>query len=289
LKRVYEIRRDLEHEDDEYEAGIEDCIYIFRTCVRILASDPVQIIRVTDVKDIVEKPNAILPTEEILEAYQSAYIIRQKEILLYLISNALDTGNPDIVRQNCFDFLKLLEPYTQNDVKIEIAHHIQERIGRYGRLDAVHAKVSYACGSFPYLKFARVRDYFVQFNKKLEKVGYRWDKYKEHRPLLEELEDIGGLEFCPPDVQESIVKWMILAYMGERGGYGMFGTNRPVFYSNIAAPIIERILKEVDGSIVEQINKLQDDKDIKKAMSNKLVARRYEELLDLVENMEEEE
>jgi len=26
LTRCYEIRRDLEHEDDEYEAGIEDCV-----------------------------------------------------------------------------------------------------------------------------------------------------------------------------------------------------------------------------------------------------------------------
>jgi len=28
LARVYEIRRDLEHEDNEYEAQIEDCIYV---------------------------------------------------------------------------------------------------------------------------------------------------------------------------------------------------------------------------------------------------------------------
>ncbi len=31
--RCYEIRRDLEHEDDEYEAGVEDCVYIFKTCI----------------------------------------------------------------------------------------------------------------------------------------------------------------------------------------------------------------------------------------------------------------
>ena len=30
MLRVYDIRRDLEHEDDEYEAGIEDCVYIFK-------------------------------------------------------------------------------------------------------------------------------------------------------------------------------------------------------------------------------------------------------------------
>jgi hypothetical protein len=28
MKRSYEIRRDLEHEDDLYEAGVEDCVYV---------------------------------------------------------------------------------------------------------------------------------------------------------------------------------------------------------------------------------------------------------------------
>src|ERR1043166_7714044 len=43
LSRCYEIRRDLEHEDDEYEAGVEDCIYIFQTCISVVLSrDPVQ-------------------------------------------------------------------------------------------------------------------------------------------------------------------------------------------------------------------------------------------------------
>ena len=29
LQRAYEIRKDLEHEDDQYEAQPEDCFYIF--------------------------------------------------------------------------------------------------------------------------------------------------------------------------------------------------------------------------------------------------------------------
>jgi hypothetical protein len=33
LTRAYDIRRDLEHEDSEYEAGVEDCIYVFKTSI----------------------------------------------------------------------------------------------------------------------------------------------------------------------------------------------------------------------------------------------------------------
>src|ERR1700719_3480894 len=59
--RCYEIRRDLEHEDDEYEAGIEDCVYIFTTCVEVILSrDPIQLVKVTDFKELIEQASAIV-------------------------------------------------------------------------------------------------------------------------------------------------------------------------------------------------------------------------------------
>lgn len=174
MNRAYEIRRDLEHEDAEYEAGLEDCVYIFKTSIEIvLSKDPIQLLRVTDVKDVVEKPNAIVITEELLTDYEHAPKTRKNKILMFLISAALDQSNPDIVRQNCFEFIKELEKLTQTDVKIEIAAHIQERIGRRTPLDLLHAKVSFACGALPYLKQAIVRDFFIAYYDKLNIIGFR--------------------------------------------------------------------------------------------------------------------
>ena len=60
LFRVYEIRGDLEHEDDEYEATVEDCIYVFKTSIEcVLSRDPVEVIKLTDIKEIVEQPQDI--------------------------------------------------------------------------------------------------------------------------------------------------------------------------------------------------------------------------------------
>ena len=62
--RCYEIRRDLEHEDDEYEAGVEDCVYIFSTCIDVVLSrDPILIVRVTDFKELIEQASSIVPDE----------------------------------------------------------------------------------------------------------------------------------------------------------------------------------------------------------------------------------
>ena len=106
MSRCYEIRRDLEHEDDEYEAGVEDCVYIFETCINVvLSKDPIHLIRVTDVKELVEEPQAATPAPSLLEDYKHAPQPRQEEILKFLASVAMDDSQPDLVRQNAFSFL----------------------------------------------------------------------------------------------------------------------------------------------------------------------------------------
>jgi len=44
---AYEIRRNLEHEDDSYEAGPEDCYFVFTAAINaVLSQDPIQPVRV---------------------------------------------------------------------------------------------------------------------------------------------------------------------------------------------------------------------------------------------------
>ena len=100
VSRCYEIRRDLEHEDDEYEAGVEDCVYIFTTCIEVvLSKDPVQLVKVTDFKELIEQATAIVPDPVLLEDYESAPQPRQEEIFKLLISHALDKEKPDLVNK----------------------------------------------------------------------------------------------------------------------------------------------------------------------------------------------
>src|SRR5439155_19275149 len=90
MKRCYEIRRDLEHEDDQYEAGVEDCVYIFTTCIDVvLSKDPVQLLKVTDVKEAVERPQPFEPKQELLDDFAKAPDPRQMEIIKFLAATAL--------------------------------------------------------------------------------------------------------------------------------------------------------------------------------------------------------
>lgn len=244
LSRAYEIRRDLEHEDAEYEATIEDCIYIFKTSVEaVLSRDPIDLLRVTDVKEVIEAPSAVVPDARFLEDYERAPDPRQEEILRFLISVALDDKQPDLVRQNAYTVAQLISPHTRGSVAIAVAKHFLERVGR-ARLTELQVRVAHASGVLPYLRKAQRRQFFGDFYQQMEKVGYGWRNSAAHGELLRTFGEVGGLAAVPDELRKRYLKWMVLAYVGEPGGYGTFGRNRKV--------------------------------------SDEHVARRYEELLDLV-------
>lgn len=282
LKRAYSIRKDLEHEDDEYEAGPEDCVYVFVTCIQIvLARDPVQIVRVTDFKEIIEKPEPVALCHELLEDYEKAPKPRQVEIGKFLVSVSLDDRQPDIVRQNAFRTMQELRAITRDQARIELAAELQGKTGR-GEFATAHMKVGHALGLLPYVKQKRVLDYFDAILRELDRIGYGWRQHANHGAPLGELEDVGGFEHCPGEVLGNLLEWCVLAYLGEPGGYGM-GIGRPVFYSDVAAPIISRMVAASADRLRDSLKAMGDDRNIKRAMCTKHIARRFEKLLDLVE------
>ena len=160
LTRVYDIRRDLEHEDDEYEATIEDCFYIFKTSIEVvLAKDPIEVLRLTDIKDIVEQPSAVALDHTVKEEYGIAPAVRQVEIYKFLISTTLSNKHPDIVRQNCYMCLGVIAPLTKDQVKIEVSQFYSDKVKRSG-LDVLTARVSFAAGILPYFKKSILKTFY---------------------------------------------------------------------------------------------------------------------------------
>lgn len=283
LSRCYEIRRDLEHEDNEYEAGIEDCIYMFKTSIDVvLARDPVKLLKVTDVKDVIEEGVPTTPSDTLLTDFKNAPDPRQEEILKLLMSNALNKDQPDIVQQNAFSFLQRLAPLTLNAVKLRLAAHFQKKLERK-KLDKRHARVAYAMEVLSYLSRAQRADLLNDVYAQMQRVGYHWRGFSEHGELLRSFKEIGGLNYCPEEQRQNILKWLVLTYIGERGGVTRYGNVRNVFYSDIAAPHIEDIIKSSRDIIREELRSLSEDSQIKSECFYHYIARRFERLLDFVE------
>ena len=283
VSRCYEIRRDLEHEDDEYEAGVEDCVYIFKTCVEvILAVDPIHLLRVTDVKDVIEESSPTLPAESLRKDFGHAPQSRQEDIFKFLISIALDSSQPEVVQQNAFNFLSHLEPLTQSAVKLALASQFQERVGRE-KLDRRHARVAVAAGILPYLRQAQIADVFEEIHARMYEVGTHWSAYDRHGGLLRSFDELNGLQYCPPKQRRRILRWLVHTYIGETGGRTRFGNVRHVFFSNTAAPLIEDIIDESSHLIVDDLKALEFDREVINKCADQHVARRFQNLVDLVE------
>jgi hypothetical protein len=283
LKRAYDIRRDLEHEDDEYEAGVEDCVYIFTSCIEIvLSADPIELLRVTDIQQLIEAPTTVSPAVEFVRDFDRAPDPRQREIMELLVRTALDVTRPDIVRQNAVEALRRLAPLARNTVKIEVGRSLQERVKRRP-LDLLHAKVAAASLVLPYMKQTQVEAFFTDFHRQFLDVGYGWRNHPKHGEPLDDLEDLGGLPTAPQVPRRQIVLWIVLCYLGEPGEYGWYGQNRKVFYSDAAAPRIERLVKAAGRSIREDLEAARQDPKVRAALGDPNIARRFERLLDLTD------
>jgi hypothetical protein len=282
VSRCYEIRRDLEHEDDDYEATVEDCIYIFKTCVEvILSQDPLELIRVSDIQTAINTPNKISPSVEMIDNYKKAPHPRQLQIIELLVNTALDSGKADIVRQNSMELLRSYRELTITTVLVELAEQVQKRIAKR-HIDLTMAKVAYAAGILAYLKQRQVEEFFQGFLNRFETTGYHWRHYSEHPKLFDDFEDVGGLSSCPESLKPAFVLWFTLCYLGEPGGYGM-GSNRPVFYSNSAAPRIEKLFSLANVTILPHYEVTLREPRIAAAIRDKHIARRSETLLDLIQ------
>jgi DNA-binding MltR family transcriptional regulator len=279
IHRCYEIRRDLEHEDNEYEAVLEDCFYIFKSTIDIvLSKDPIELLKVTDAKELIEKSNKVTPSEEFLEDFKSAPRLRQKEIFDLLISYAYDSKKPDIIRENSVELMRQIRPITNNTVTIEIASDLENRLGR-NAIDLITAKISHACGAIGYFKQVKLRDFYGSILEEFKTASSDWDK---QTAICSKLEDVGGLKNCPNEIYFDILKKMIEFYIGEPS-YGQYRNLRPVFFSNGAAPIITRIIQSDPKTVGTYIDKLRNDKEIRLAIGNTYILRRFEYLVDFTE------
>ncbi|QQG37386.1 MAG: hypothetical protein HYS17_06255 [Micavibrio aeruginosavorus] len=288
VSRCYEIRRDLEHEDDEYEAGVEDCVYIFKTCIEvILGRDPIHLLKVTDVKEIVEQSDPVTASETLVDDFAHAPQPRQTEIFKFLISIALDKDKSDIVQQNAFTILNALEAHVQNAVKLDVAQHLQTKIGRV-KLERRHVRVAIASGALPYLRQNQLKDFYTDVLAQMKVVGTSWGAFNEHGELLRSFREVGGLRFCPEAIRKEILLWLVLTYIGTPGGRTSYGNIRNVFYSNTAAPIIREIIDESSSLIGDDIKALQKNKSVMALTSDKHIARRMESLIDIVDSDEDD-
>jgi DNA-binding MltR family transcriptional regulator len=278
LRRAYDIRHDLEHEDQEYEVTPEDILYVFATSVRdVLSQDPIEVLRVDEVVEAIEKPVPATVSTKFVTDYEHAHDVRQLEILKMLVARALNPRDPEIVRDNAELVLRTLAPKTKHHTQVDRGKFFMERLQKRP-LTAEIAEVAYIAGVLPYVPENVRIDYYEAILSELKKAGHGFRSHGEHPGILSKLVDIGGLHACPATVRQEIVLWLVRAYIGEPGGYGQFGRNRRVFYSNSAEVYVVLFLKGATASLAQDFHQVCNHQDVAESCENEHVGAR---LIDL--------
>lgn len=283
LLRVYDIRKDLEHEDDEYEAGIEDCVYVFKTTIDVvLSKDPIHLIKITDFKDIVEKPEPAQISDAVLTDYKSAPKQRQLEIYKFLFYSILNEDHPEIIRQNCYNTITAIKGDTNNQVILDLANEFNDKLGR-NTPKLKEARAANAAGILPYFKITLLTDLYKSYYNKMKATGYSFQSNNQHGELLRNLKEIGGLDYVKEPTLTNMVRWLVECYIGEKS-FGRYSHTRKVFYSNSGAKLSLEILENTSQDILPIVQKLgKKDRDIMTSNLNKNIENRFQNIIDNIQ------
>lgn len=273
IRRCYDIRRDLEHYDESYVAVLEDCYYIFKSTIEIvLSKDPIQLLKVIDIKEIAEDPSKVKISEELIANYDCAPQLRQEEILRFLVSTARNAKHPDIIRENAFEMLKSFKTGTNKSVVITIAGMLEDALGTKP-IDSATARIGHAIGATPYFKKAKLKDFYRDIEASFKACGGQWH---QQGIASKHFYEIGGFDYCPADMRNQLVKYLVSWYIGTPA---FSSSRRKVFYSDDAEGHIEDLFSECESDLTNEIN--ASKVELEYYISKKEISNRFERLLEI--------
>jgi hypothetical protein len=273
LRRAYGINKDLEREDVDCEVPEEDCFLIFRTCIDIVLSrKPVRLIQVTDLEELAKSQTRVSLSSELRKKFTKANAGHQADICKSLILTAKGKARSSAGHKNAIRALSVLQSELKRPAQRRLVRFFEELLD--GRsLEIAEAKIAAAAGIMRYIDIQQRAQLFKKLHERFLVYGEDWDN---HQRLFDDFTDVGGFECCPAEPRRLIVLWMVKCYIGRPG------TKRKVYKSDAAAPLIEDMFKHSAIVIAKDVEKATKDEDVKSVTDDTHVARRLEELLDLI-------
>jgi hypothetical protein len=281
MHRAYEIRRDLEHEDDEYEASPADLYYVFEAAIDVVLSrPPTQVIQLREIEEVVESTAPVYVPSDLIQDFKDAPPQRQSEILHRLAFWSMELDRPELVRANSYRLLRQFAPLSPTHAKIELAKKLEQSIGRRP-VTVETAQVALASGAYPFIHQRQQHLITRALVARFDEVKPGWRYHHEHAELLDEFVQAGGFAICPPGAERRVVRWCVEAYVGEPGRYGTWGRNRPVFFSDSAAPRIEKLLQQADETIKGHVQYVAMEPNTRKLVRIPEQEERLQRLVEL--------
>lgn len=284
LEMAYQMRNLIEHEDDHYEATNEEVQFIFGVVIdAILSVEVIEPISVTEIQDLINSAEKLTRIDDtLIEKYESSATFRQVQVLERLINVALDDSKSDIVRQNAFNLLRVFRNHIKTETRMNLVETFITAPKANKEFNLQTAKVFFAIGILAYVSKSSMRKMYEQRISNMESVSVYWDCYQDHVRVLSVFEDIGYFKYCPDNLLLRALVWMASLYVGSPGGYGFYGRNRTVFYSDAGVQYVTDIISNSKDSFIPLIDALKKDAKLNSRLKNNDIKERLNRFIDLI-------
>ncbi|MDY0138223.1 MAG: hypothetical protein RBR50_00805 [Candidatus Izemoplasmatales bacterium] len=284
LDLAYDMRNLIEHEDSHYEATNEEVQFIFSVVIdAILSVEIIEPISVTEIQELINSAEKLTRIDEsLIEKYESSATFRQVQVLERLINVALDESKADIVRTNAFNLLQVFRNYVKTEARMQLVEKFITAPISKKKIDIQTVKVFNAIGIVAYVSKSTMRTVYEKLISEVEKTSVNWNFYSDHIRVLSVFEDIGYFKYCPENLLYRILIWMAELYIGTPGGYGYYGRNRKVFYSDAGVDYVQEIVANSKELFIPYMSELLKDAKLLQKTKNQYIKERLNNFIDLI-------
>lgn len=284
LDIAYDMRNLIEHEDSHYEATNEEVQFIFKVITEsILTVEVIEPVSIVEIQELIDSAEQLTKIDEyLIEKFESSAAFRQLQVLERIISVALDSNKPDIVRTNAYNLLLVFRNYVKTETRMGLVEKFITAPSKRKEFNILTAKVYSAIGILPYVSKSNLRKLFESLIEKMEATNPHWDRGFEHVKVLSIFEDINYFSVCPEDLLFRALLWMCTLYVGTLGGYGTYGRNRSVFYSDSGARYVKKILFNSKARFVNHVTDLKKNPNIISRLKTNDIKDRFNEFVELI-------
>ncbi len=280
ITECYQIRCKLEHEDRYFEVSSLETEKFFDVCINeVLSVDSMEIKEYDNFETITELTELAVPSQLLLSSFGSMSLENQVDATTFLIDVATNSSELMRATQNSVISLIHLRESLSDHAKQEVAlkysdpniHHIDSRLVE-----------SLKCAdALRFIETSSKSKFYESVYLSMIEVGEDWNKGQQQLEILQSFTELGSLDECPEQHRTNIFNWMALTYIGQDSGDSAYISERNVYFSKEASPVIQRLIIEANYISNAMIDTLLTDSAIAVLAENSFIAKRFERFLQL--------
>ncbi len=278
MTECYQIRCKLEHEDRYFEVSSLETVKFFDVCVNeVLNVETKEINEYDEFESLLKLTELAVPSEFLLSSFRSMSPENQVDATTFLID--LATNNSELIRVTQNSVISLIH------LRESLSDHTKQAIAlKYSdpKIRHIDSKLVESLKCADVLRFIETSSkskFYESIYLSMIEVGEDWYKGQQQLEILQSFIELGSLNECPEQHRTNIFNWLALTYIGQDTGDSAYISERNVYFSKEASPVIQKLINEANNISEAMFDRLLSHKSITVLTENSYIAERFDRFL----------